>query len=256
MKLLGIKIDAISKEDAIAALSKKQIIFTPNPEILLEARKNKHLRRALRKSTLNIPDGHGLQFVSTLLRLKKKWRRFALYLPALLVFLFWKKPFKREIPEVIHGSDFMNEVVKFAAKEGKKVFFLGAVDSVARKTAAAFKQKYPTLLIAGYSSKDPSFETVEMVMASGAEVLFVAYGAPKQEIWIAKYLSRLSKLHTIMAVGGSFDFWSGSVQRAPKWMRKTGLEWLWRLCLQPKTRGKRIWRALISFPMISFFASE
>jgi N-acetylglucosaminyldiphosphoundecaprenol N-acetyl-beta-D-mannosaminyltransferase len=256
MKILNVKIDSVTRAEALAALESRQLIFTPNPEIILEAESNKRFRRALKKASLMIPDGHGLLFVSTLQKIKCKVTRGLLYLPALLLFLIWKRPFRRVLPEVIHGSDFMKEVVEWAAKRGLSVFFLGAAPGVAQKAAYNFQAAYPNLKLAGFSSLDPSDKAFEAVKRSGTEVLFVAYGAPKQEMWLAKYASRLPRLHTAMAVGGSFDFWSGQVQRAPKWMRVLGLEWLYRLILSPRQRIKRIWHALVVFPVTCLFSSS
>lgn len=255
MKLLNVQIDSLTMQQAIDLLDQPQIIFTPNPEILLEARKNKKFKRALKKGTLMLPDGNGLLFVSRLL-LFPKWVRYFVYAPALILFLFWKKPFKKVFSQVIHGSDFMNATVEWAAKNKKTVFFLGGADMVAKKTAEIFTEKYPSLKLAGYSSLDPGEAAFKAVRKSGAQVLFVAYGAPKQELWIAEYAPKLPKLHLAMGVGGSFDFWSGSIKRAPLWMRRLGLEWLWRLLLNPKQRFKRIWNALVVFPLVVLFGNE
>jgi N-acetylglucosaminyldiphosphoundecaprenol N-acetyl-beta-D-mannosaminyltransferase len=254
MKISNVRIDPVTRAEALAALDNRQIIFTPNPEIILEAKRNKSFRRALKKGSLMLADGHGLLFVSTLVHMKCKICRAILYLPCFLLFLFWKRPFKRYIPEIIHGSDFMDEVVEWSAKRNKKVFFLGAQDCVARKTAAFFSKKYPNLKVAGYSAEDPNHRAFEIVKSSGAEVLFVAYGAPKQEMWIAKYAPKMPKLHIAMGVGGSFDFWSGKVKRAPFWMRRIGLEWLWRLSQNPRQRAIRIWNALVKFPISCLFS--
>lgn len=255
MKILNVKIDTIKKADALSALNLPQIIFTPNPEILLEARKNKAFRRSLKKGTMMLPDGHGLLLVSTLLKLESKWLR-ALALPfALIVYPFWKELFRKEIPEVIHGSDFMDDVTEWACKNSKSVFFLGGKGDVAKHCASYFKVKFPSLNVAGFSNTDPGVSACNEVKKSGAQVLFVAYGAPKQEIWIAKYAHQLKELEICMGVGGSFDFWSGAVKRAPQWMRNIGTEWLWRLALEPRIRLKRIYAATVKFPVIALFFS-
>jgi N-acetylglucosaminyldiphosphoundecaprenol N-acetyl-beta-D-mannosaminyltransferase len=259
MKILNVRVDSINYQEAIAALETRQVIFTPNPEIILEARRNKSFRRALKKGSMMLPDGHGLLFVSTLMKVKAKFNSkflcMLLYFPALLLFLIWKKPFKTVLPGVIHGSDFMALVVAWAEMNKKSVFFLGAGDGVAKETSEYFQSQHKDLKVAGYSALDPSYKAFELVKKSGAEVLFVAYGAPKQEMWIAKYAQKLPKLDTVMGVGGSFNFWSGRMQRAPIWMRRIGLEWLYRLYLEPKVRLKRIWNALVKFPLTCLFSS-
>ncbi len=255
MKLFGVTIDEIRREDALLRLEKSQVIFTPNPEILLEARRNRVFQRALSAGTLMLPDGHGLQFVSTLLQVRSVWLRAILYFPALLLFLIWKGPFTKVFPEVIHGSDFMDDVVHFAATRGYSVFFLGGKNS-AQGTADYFVKKYPRLKVAGVSSQDPSEEALEAVKQARTQVLFVAYGAPKQELWISKYAKQISGLKHVMAVGGSFDFYSGKVKRSPKVLRAVGLEWLWRLCMNPWQRIRRICNAVVVFPIISFGSSS
>lgn len=255
MKLFGVTIDEIRREEALLRLEKHQVIFTPNPEILLEARRSPMFRRALSKGTLMLPDGHGLQFVSTLLRVRSLFLRALLYFPALILFLFWKRPFKSVFPEVIHGSDFMDDVVHFAAARGLSVFFLGG-RGVAQGTADYFLKKYPRLKVASVSSCNPSAEAFEEVKRSKAQVLFVAYGAPRQELWIAEYARKIPTLVHVMAVGGSFDFYSGKVKRAPKLFRVLGLEWLWRLGMNPWQRIRRIWNAVVVFPLISCGSSS
>lgn len=255
MKLWGITIDAITREEALRHLEKPQVIFTPNPEILLEARRNPVFRRALSEGTLMLPDGHGLQLVTTLLHFKSRVLRFLLYFPALFLFLIWKKPFKKEIPEVIHGSDFMDDLIHWSASRGHSVFFLGG-QAVAQKTADFFLKKYPRLIVAGASSEDPGKEAYEEVKASKAEVLLVAYGAPKQEKWIGNYAKKIPRLQHVMGVGGSFDFYSGAVKRAPRLLRALGLEWLWRLFMNPWQRIRRIWNAVVVFPLLTILEKD
>jgi N-acetylglucosaminyldiphosphoundecaprenol N-acetyl-beta-D-mannosaminyltransferase len=161
--------------------------------------------------------------------------------------VIWKRPFKNFFPEIIHGSDFMQDVIEWSEENKKTVFFLGGKIGVAKKTAEKFKKLYPRLIVAGASSEDPSEEAFKEVKASKAQVLFVAYGAPKQELWIAEYAKKIPTLVHIMGVGGSFDFWSGTVKRAPALFKKLGIEWLWRLFLQPLSRAKRIYNATVNF---------
>lgn len=248
MKIFGVQIDELTRAQARAQLNEKQLIFTPNPEILLEARHNEAFRRALKKGTLMIPDGNGLLLVSTLLRFKSRILRFLLFFPAGLLFLFWKRPFKKILPEIIHGSDFMDDVLACAEREGWSVFFLGGRDGVAKRTADLFLKQYPHLKVAGVSSVDPT-SAFEVVSLTRPQVLFVAYGAPKQELWIAEHAPKLPSLRLVMGVGGSFDFYSGAIRRAPSFMRTLGLEWLWRLLLNPRQRIKRIWNAVVVFPL-------
>jgi N-acetylglucosaminyldiphosphoundecaprenol N-acetyl-beta-D-mannosaminyltransferase len=256
-KIFDIPIDTINLGSAISELGSKRLkIFTPNPEILLESIRNPNYRIALLAGDLMLPDGHGLQLVSTLLQIKSKFLRVFLYLPALFLFLFWKKPFKKIFPEIIHGSDFMLVLVAWAELNNKSVFFLGANDDCAKKTAYYFKNMHPNLKIAGFSNIDPSEKAFELIETSHADILFVAYGAPKQELFVTKYFEKLPCLSIAMCVGGSFDFFSGNIKRAPELIRKLGLEWFWRLVLAPRKRIKRILNALVVFPIKAIFSSR
>lgn len=250
MKILGVKLTTQTKEELLNDLSYPAKIFTPNPEILLKAHANTAYKKTLNKADYSLPDGNGLLYVSTLFRLESKILRWLFAAPLLLLFLFNKSFFKKEIPEVIHGSDFMFELVKKAAKEGQSVFFLGAKPGVAAQCAQVFKEKFPNLKIAGHSSKNPDDPlALTDVIQSNADFLFVAYGAPKQEQWITEHFESIHNLKLAMGVGGSFDFWSGNIKRAPLFFQKMGLEWLWRLMREPR-RIKRIINALIIFPII------
>ncbi len=253
MTFFGVRVDGFTREEARARLDEKQLIFTPNPEILLEASRNATYRAALQKGTLMLPDGNGLQMVSVLMKLKFRVLRFLFFPSALLLFLFKKRYFRGVFPEIIHGSDFMWDVVQKAEQEGWPVFFLGAKPGVADKTAAFFRSEFPCLKVAGVSSANPSEAAFREVLASRAQVLFVAYGAPKQELWLAEYASQLPSLRIGMGVGGSFDFYSGAVKRAPRFLRALGLEWAWRLCMNPFARAKRIWNAVVVFPICSLW---
>lgn len=256
-KILGVNIDCCGLGDAIGFLSNKRIkIYTPNPEILLEARSNPEYARILNEGSLMLADGHGLLFVSTLLKIKSGLLRLLLFIPALIAFLLNKRAFNGVIPEVIHGSDFMLLVISWAELTGKSVFFLGSFDHVAKATAQYFKAVHPNLKIAGHSNADPGDEAFQFVKKSGADILFVAYGAPKQEVFIDRYFDQLPDLSLAMGVGGSFDFFSGKVKRAPAFMRALGLEWFWRLLVEPKKRAPRIFKALIVFPLKAIFSSK
>ena len=252
MSFFGVHVDGFTRAEARARLDEKQLIFTPNPEILLEASRNAIYREALQKGTLMLPDGNGLQLVSVLMKIKPRVLRFLLFPIALFLFLFKKKYFKLVFPEIIHGSDFMMDVVQKAEQEGWPVFFLGAKSGVAEKTAHFFRSEFPCLKVAGMSAANPCEAAFREVLNSKAQVLFVAYGAPKQELWLADYVSRLPSLRIGMGVGGSFDFYASTVKRAPRFIRGLGLEWLWRLCMNPFARAKRIWNAVVAFPFKAF----
>ncbi len=247
MKIFDVQIDEITRAQARQKLSEKQVIFTPNPEILLEAQKNAPFKAALQKGSLMLPDGHGLLFVSRLMAIPSRFLRVLLYFPLALLFLIWKAPFKAIFPEVIHGSDFMDDVVQKAADSGWTVYFLGGKEGAAEKTADFFLKKYPKLLLSGFSALDPH-EALASIQKAAPQVLFIAYGAPKQELWIAQHFEKIPSLRLVMGVGGSFDFYSHFIKRAPRGLRLLGLEWFWRLLLNPRQRIRRIVNAVFVFP--------
>lgn len=253
MKFFGLEIPAITRAEAMDRLDHTRVIYTPNPEILLLAKQDRKLLRILKKADLLLPDGNGLQFVSTLKRFPQRYLRAFFYLPCLFTFLLYKRPFKAEIPEIIHGSDFMSTIIDWAELRGKSVYFLGGPPGVAEGTAAFFERRNPQLKVAGTSHLNPGSDAAKKIQDSKAKVVFVAYGAPKQEKWIHEWLPKFPAVELIMGVGGSFDFWSGNIKRAPQWMRRMGLEWLWRLLLNPKKRAGRIYNAFVRFPISSVF---
>jgi len=205
-------------------------IATPNPEMLLEARKNHEFKKILQQTDLNIPDGFGIMLASKIV--------------------------KTPLAERVTGTDLM-QAICHRAPEGTKIFLLGAAPGIAEKTKETLEKKFPHIKIVGTHSGSPAPEEdqhiLQLMNQSGAELLFVAFGAPKQEMWIARNLPHLTHIKIAMGVGGAFDFISGNVKRAPNWMRKIGLEWLYRLIKQPSRIG-RIFNATIKFPIIFLFS--
>jgi len=145
------------------------------------------------------------------------------------------------LPERVTGSDGLPKIAERAAEKGWKLYFLGAAPGVVEKAAHILRERYPELLVVGTHSGSPAPEEeddiVARVNASSADLLFVAYGAPEQDKWIARNLPRLN-VTMAMGVGGAFDFIAGVVPRAPLWMQSMGLEWLFRLYLQPRRIGR------------------
>ena len=146
------------------------------------------------------------------------------------------------IPERVTGIDLMQNLFARAEIEGMRIFLLGATSEVLAKMVAHVREKWPRLVIAGY--QDGYFQTVDEVHVvdkiqdSQADMLFIAISSPKKELFIAKYAPVL-KVPFIMGVGGSFDVLAGRVQRAPRWMQRSGLEWLYRLAQEPRRMWKR-----------------
>lgn len=192
-------------------------VCTINPEMVMIARRDPIFRQVLRRADVTVPDGVGL--------------------------LWAARHLGQPLAERVTGSDGVPRIAERAAEAGWKLFLLGAAEGVAARTAEILTARYPGLKIAGTYSGSPKPEEedaiVERVNASGADILFVAYGAPEQDKWIARNLPRLEATMA-MGVGGSFDFIAGILPRAPLWMRNAGLEWLYRLYLQPRRIGRML----------------
>ncbi len=195
-------------------------VVTVNPEFVMEARRNPPFREVLNMAALSLADGYGIVWASRVLG--------------------------SPLPERVAGVDVMQRMCAWAAQKGWPVFLLGAQPGVAERAAATLVTGHRGLTVAGCyaGSPDPAEEDdlVARVNRSGAKVLFVAYGAPRQDLWIARNLRRLEVV-VAMGVGGAFDFLAGVVPRAPLWMQERGLEWLYRLVRQPWR-----WRRMLALP--------
>ncbi len=219
MKILDVKIDNLNKREILEKVngflksSDQHYLTTPNPEFLVKAQKDEDFKRILNSADICVPDGVGLTYAS----------------------IFLREPIK----ERIQGVDLMDKICKQAAQKEWSVFLMGAEMGISDKAAEKLKEKYPDLKISSGHEE----------VSGQPEILFVALGAPKQEKWIRNNLSKLPSVRLAMGVGGSFDFISGKVKRAPKSVRKIGLEWLWRLICQP-WRVKRMYNAVIKFPYL------
>jgi len=228
-KILNIKIDNVSFSEVIAKISAYllvdcfHMIATVNPEFIVTAQKDEKFKDILNKCDLNVPDGVGLQFAAKLAGEK--------------------------IGERITGVDLTWEICKIAAEKGYSVYFLGAAEGVAEKAAHRIKLLNPGLNIAGTYAGSPNEEGIVLkINETSADILLVAFGAPKQEKFIADNKESL-KVKLAMGVGGTFDYIAGIEPYAPLWLRKIGLEWLYRLFTQPK-RWKRILNATVVFPWL------
>lgn len=264
VKILNVQFDVCSKDEALARIfdfllhrrseAGKQIA-TPNPEMLLEAQKNPLFRDTLNKTFLNIPDGIGILWASTFQEITKRNTQFMRYLKgffSLLSLIFYPKFCRKIFPERISGVDLMESICAISAGQHVPIFLLGGQPGVADKVREILHSRYPKLRIVGTFSGSPYEDDFPAIQAQILEtqpaVLFVAYGAPKQELWIARHLPQLPSIRIAMGIGGAFDFLAGTKNRAPKWMQRLGLEWLYRLIQEP-SRLRRIWNATIKFPL-------
>lgn len=232
--ILGVKIDRISLTDTLQKIKdylnsdKLHLIVTPNPEFLVAAYYDQEFKNILNSADLAIPDGFGLKLAG----------------------LYLKKP----LLDRITGTDLVYEIAKICSQEKKSIYFLGALPSIAEKAAINLKNQFPPLKIAGFESgfrtrfyfKLPDFLLLTKINRSKPDVLLVAYGAVKQEKWIAKHLKNMPSVKIAIGIGGAFDFISGEVKRSPRIIRQLGLEWFWRLIKQP-WRFNRILTATFRF---------
>ncbi|MCX7694617.1 MAG: WecB/TagA/CpsF family glycosyltransferase [Caloramator sp.] len=199
---------AMEEVDRIIEERQPSFVVAINPEKIMKAKEDENLRVLLNSARLKIPDGVGVLIAS---RLKGG-----------------------KIRKRVTGIDLMNNICKRAAQKGYRVFLLGAKPGVAEKAAEILKEKYSGLNIVGvrdgyFESED---EVIEYVKSKNPDVLFVAMGSPKQELFITRNMERLG-VPLLMGVGGSYDVICGNIKRAPVWMQRMGLEWLYRLIKEP-----------------------
>ena len=223
MKILGVKIDNLTIEEAFQKIEgfledgQQRYIVTPNPEFLIKAQQDREFRRILNQADLAVADGIGLIFASWFLGQSLKGR--------------------------ITGVDLMEGICQRAVQKKWLIYLFGAVEGVAERTVDNLKEKYPGLQVKVWQSDS------QQEISPRPIILFVALGAPKQEKWIVQNLEKMSLVKLAVGVGGTFDFISGQVRRAPKFLQRLGLEWLWRLFYQP-WRIKRIFNAVVKFPWL------
>ena len=251
-QILGVRIDGLTLDEARQKVREFLVygqhkIFTPNPEFLVKAHKDEYFRNLLNSGDLNLCDGFGLQLASGIKR--------------------------------IPGVDFMIELCRIAVEQGSSVYLLGSgSDEVVKETANKLQEQFPMLKIAGYDKgpkvnecfnchserseeslsgqgslvvDTPRDDSVEKINLLRPDIIFVAFGMGKQEKWIYENIAKMSSVKIAMGVGGSFDYISGTIKRAPCWMRKIGLEWMYRLYKQPARFG-RIFNATVKFIYLIF----
>lgn len=231
--VLGIRVDRLTQVQALEVIDTLvtqqrastealpcQQVVTVNPEFLMTARRNPVFKRALNEAALVVADGMGIVWATRYLR--------------------------EPAPERVTGVDMLRELAGLCARKHYRLYLLGAAPGVAETTAARLQELAPGLEIAGTYAGSPAEseqeEIIARIAASHADVLCVAYGAPAQELWIWRNRIKLP-VAVAMGVGGAYDFLSGRQRRAPLFMRKVGLEWLYRLYREPWR-----WRRMLALP--------
>ncbi len=220
--VMGLKFDsmtmdeALSRAEALLRGDKAAYVVTPNAEIAYEALHDVQLREMLNGADLMLPDGAGVVLASKLLR----------------------TPVKQKVA----GVDFAAGLLGVLERNGQSLYLLGGKPGIGELAAQKMLEAHPQLRIAGIA--DGYFQdeapVIAKINASGADALFVCLGAPKQERFMVQHQQELH-VHLMAGLGGSLDAFAGTVQRAPAWMIRLNLEWLYRLIREPK-RFRRMLR--------------
>ena len=229
INILGVKLDNLSKAEALNKVKEYLVgagqhqIVTPNPEIILAAGHDEELFYILNQADLAVADGVALKIAG--------WLK--------------GKNLKR-----ITGADLMVEILRLAEKENKKVaiFNWNRGLSSAGGIKISLQKKFPKLEVLVEDIERAVLADLAGAKQFSPDIIFCSLGAPYQEKFIFHNLAKLPSVKIAVGVGGAFDFLTGQVRRAPKLMRRLGLEWLWRLIKQPR-RWRRIVNAVIIFPI-------
>lgn len=221
IQILNISIQDIRKQDLLAQL-KKGVLITPNVDHLVKLQKDKEFYEVYQQAEWVICDSKILYILSKFL--------------------------KNSLSEAIPGSSFFTSFYQYHKNDPNcKIFLLGAAEGIAAKAMKRINQKLGRNIIIGAHSPSFGFEKkeeecekiVQIINASGANVLLVGVGAPKQEKWIMKYRDYMPQIDIFMALGATIDFEAGTLKRAPIFWQKIGMEWLYRCFKEPRRLFKR-----------------
>jgi len=241
-QILGVSLSGTSRPQVLARITDhlkngtKFLIVTPNPEIIVHAQTNLKLRTILNRADLSVPDGVGLILASKLLNQPKL--------------------------TLIKGRELLIDLFKLANDHHLKVFLLGSTESVINLSINRLIDTYPNIEVQGtsgpmldknslpVSDKDTTlqFDTIKQINHFLPDILILAFGTPKQEVWYDLNKDQL-KVKVVAGLGGSLDYYSGIKFLPPKLINSLGLEWLWR-GIHEKGHGRRIFRATIIFPFL------
>jgi N-acetylglucosaminyldiphosphoundecaprenol N-acetyl-beta-D-mannosaminyltransferase len=223
IQLLGIPVDNLTMEETIALVNKAIVNKEHLHHTVVNAGKivSMHDNPELKESVVNADiinaDGQAVVWAS--------------------------KIFNVPLKERVAGIDLMEKLVELAYQKKYKVFFFGAKEEIINKVVEKYKRKYSADIIAGYRNgffkKENEREIAKQIAGSGANILFVAISSPTKENFLYQNRNVLKSVNFIMGVGGSFDVVAGFVKRAPIWMQKSGLEWMYRVYQEPKRMFRR-----------------
>lgn len=220
-KVLNVDIQRITERELLENL-KEGVLITPNLDHLVKLQKDKEFYQCYQKAEWVVCDSKILWLFSKLLR--------------------------KSVPETIPGSSFFTHFYEYHKDDPEcKIFLLGAMDGVALKAQQRINAKVGRSIVVGAFSPSFGFEKkldeneqiYKMIEASGANVVLVGVGAPKQEKWIMTHKDKMPSVRIWMALGATIDFEAGKIKRAPKFMQKFAMEWLYRIWSEPKRMFKR-----------------
>lgn len=220
-KILNVEIQSLTRQDLLERLA-KGVLVTPNVDHLVKLQSDREFYDVYRKAEWVVCDSKILYLLSKLL--------------------------KRPLPEAIPGSSFFTSYYMYHKDDpGCRIFLLGAREGVAAKAMERINEKVGRRIVVGAHSPSFGFEKDEreceeligIVNRSGANVLLVGVGAPKQEKWIVRYRDRMPGVDLFMALGATIDFEAGALKRAPELWQKMGMEWLYRCIKEPKRLFRR-----------------
>ena len=220
--ILGVPIHQLTRKELLQILRERleqgltTWLVTVNAELVVKAGDDPAVASALQKADLLLADGAGVVWAARTLGGVELER--------------------------LPGVEIAEELIKWAAEANLKVYFLGAEPGVAEAAVGELRHRYPQLRTAGcrrgYFTQAEEQDILEEIKDAEPDILLVALGAPRQELWLAEHQRELA-VPVAVGVGGSFDVWAGRVKRAPAWMGDAGLEWLFRLIIQPR-RARRM----------------
>lgn len=215
-KILGVPVNAYTMKGVVEELDRRieaneqTFVVTANAEIIMACQSDAAYNDIVCNAEIVLPDGAGAVWAG--------------------------RHLGNKVPERVAGFDLYLELMQLSSKKGHKAFFFGSAPGVADTAKKVCEERYPGVQIVGtrngYFKPEDEAEIIEQINASGAEMVFAALGAPKQEKWLAANRDKL-KATVLMGIGGSFDVLAGKMERAPKWMQDASLEWLFRLYKQP-----------------------
>ena len=221
--ILGVEVTSLTMQEAVAQVEEYMeekanvLIATANAEMIMRATHDAVLRNILNEAALVVPDGAGTVWAA--------------------------RHLGHPMPERVAGYDLAQELMRRAPQKGKRIFFFGSAPGIAEKAKAKAESLYPGIEIAGvrngfFTAKDEP-DIIAQIKEAKPDLLLAALGVPKQEKWLKAHMAEL-QVPVSIGVGRTFDVMAGVMKRAPLWMQKAKLEWLFRGMLQPKRAGRLI----------------